>query len=102
MDEFGPLNPMPRTDKAWQPLRNPRRLRATCHRKDGVRHMFGALDLATGKLYYRIRRRKRWRGFLSFLKSLNRRWHNQNATPKTSFVASSPIRSRTSYPSKVA
>ncbi|CNG80650.1 Uncharacterised protein [Mycobacterium tuberculosis] len=34
--------------------------------------------------------------------SLNRRWHNQNATPKTSFVARSPMRSRTSYPGKVA
>jgi hypothetical protein len=29
---------------------------------------------ATGKLFYRIRRRKRWREFLAFLKSLRQRW----------------------------
>lgn len=179
VDEFGPLNLMPRTGKAWRPTKNPRRLRATYHRNDGVRQMLGALDLATGKLYYRIRRRKRWREFLSFLKSLRRRWpserlhvvcdnysphkraevrawaaandvelvylptyrswlnwiesefaalryfalngtdhrthddqnaaiaayirwHNHNAQPKVSFATSSPIRSWTSYPAKVA
>ncbi|RMI28642.1 IS630 family transposase [Actinomadura harenae] len=179
VDEFGPLNLMPRKGKAWRPARSPRRLRATFHRNNGVRHMLGALDLATGKLYYRIRKRKRWREFLSFLKSLrtrwpgerlylicdnysphkhlgvrawaeandvelvflptygswlnwiesefaalryfalngtdhhshdqqNRaiaayiRWHNHNTHPKTNFAASSPIRSWTSYPSKVA
>ena len=32
--------------------------------------MIAALDLATGKLYYRIRDRKRWREFLGFLKTL--------------------------------
>src|SRR5690606_32688598 len=32
------------------------------------------LDLATGKLYYRIRDRKRWQEFLDFLKTLRRRW----------------------------
>ncbi|MFD1320607.1 hypothetical protein [Micromonospora sonneratiae] len=30
--------------------------------------MIAALDLATGKLHYRIRDRKRWRELLSFLK----------------------------------
>ncbi|PZG19226.1 hypothetical protein C1J01_12790 [Nonomuraea aridisoli] len=30
------------------------------------------------------------------------RWRNARAQPKTSFAASSPIRSRTSYPAKVA
>jgi hypothetical protein len=34
-------------------------LRATSHRYDGVMHMLAALDLATGKLFYRIRPRKR-------------------------------------------
>jgi hypothetical protein len=33
-------------------------------------HMLAALDLATGRMFYRIRTRKRWREFLSFLKSL--------------------------------
>lgn len=39
--------------------------------------MFGALDLRTGQLYYRIRDRKRWTEFLDFLKSLRRRWPAQ-------------------------
>ncbi|MFD1320528.1 hypothetical protein ACFQ4H_05410 [Micromonospora sonneratiae] len=46
-------------------------------RDQGVRHMIAALDLTTGKLHYRIRDRKRWREFLSFLKTLRRRWPDQ-------------------------
>ncbi|MGW6404936.1 helix-turn-helix domain-containing protein [Streptomyces sp. NPDC055134] len=49
-------------------------LRATYNRHNGVRHMLAALDLATGKLYYRIRPRKRWREFLDLLKALRARW----------------------------
>jgi hypothetical protein len=30
------------------------------NRYGGVMHMLAALDLATGKIYYRIRKRKRW------------------------------------------
>ncbi|MEU0566801.1 transposase [Nonomuraea sp. NPDC005983] len=47
-------------------------MRATYHRYHGVMHMIAALDLATGELYYRIR--KRWREYLSFLKTLCARW----------------------------
>jgi transposase len=77
VDEFGPLNLQPRAGKAWRAERNPVRLRATFHRTQGVRHMIAALDLATGRLFYRIRDRKRWREFLSFLKSLRARWPGQ-------------------------
>ena len=70
VDEFGPLNLMPRKGKRWRPQGSPARLRATYNRYDGVMHMLAALDLATGKLFYRIRKRKRWREFLSFLKTL--------------------------------
>ncbi|MEV7956781.1 IS630 family transposase [Streptomyces sp. NPDC088141] len=70
VDEFGPLNRMPRKGKAWRPLHSPRRLRATCNRYDGVMHMLAALDLATGKVYYRARRRE----FLALLKALRARW----------------------------
>ncbi|MFF3358151.1 IS630 family transposase [Streptomyces sp. NPDC002917] len=72
VDEFGPLNLMPRKGKAWRPLRSPRRLRATYNRYDGVMHMLAGLDLATGKMYYRIRPRKRWREFLALLKKSSR------------------------------
>ncbi|MEU8142491.1 transposase [Nonomuraea sp. NPDC048901] len=165
--------------KRWRPADSPARLRATYNRCFGVMHMISALDVATGKLYYRICRRKRWREFLSFLKTLRARWpgeklyvimdnysphkhsevrswaadnnvelvflptygswlnwiesefaalryyaltgtdhrthdeqnaaigayvhwRNTRAQPKTSFAASSPIRSWTSYPAKAA
>ncbi|MFF1477073.1 IS630 family transposase [Streptomyces sp. NPDC058301] len=74
VDEFGPLNLMPRKGRAWRPAGRPRRLRATCNRYGGVMHMLAALDLATGKIYYRIRQRKRWREFLGLLKTLRDRW----------------------------
>ncbi|MEU3776933.1 transposase [Streptomyces sp. NPDC032472] len=37
-------------------------------------HRLAALDLATGEIYYRIRKRKRWREFLGLLKALRARW----------------------------
>ncbi|WP_342801248.1 IS630 family transposase [Nocardia sp. No.11] len=74
VDEFGPLNLLPRAGRGWFAAGRPKRLRATYHRAQGVRHMFGALDLASGQLYYRIRDRKRWMELLSFLKSLRARW----------------------------
>jgi hypothetical protein len=77
VDEFGPLNLLPRTGKTWQLLRCPRRLRATYTRTAGVMHMLAALDLATGKLFYRIRARKRWLEFLDLLKTLRARWPSE-------------------------
>ncbi|MCX5608496.1 MULTISPECIES: hypothetical protein [unclassified Streptomyces] len=53
---FGALNLMPRRGKAWRPAGRLRRLRATYNRYGGVMHMPAALDLATGKIYYRIRK----------------------------------------------
>jgi transposase len=74
VDEFGPLNLLPRKGKAWRPQRRPRRQRATYTRMSGVMHMLAALDLATGRLFYRIRHRKRWLEFLDLLKVLRSRW----------------------------
>jgi hypothetical protein len=71
------LNLQPRGGRGWFGVRRPARLRATYNRTQGVRHMFGALDLGTGQLYYRIRDRKRWTEFLAFLKSLRARWPGQ-------------------------
>jgi transposase len=78
VDEFGPLNLLPRKGKTWRPFKTPARLRATYTRTQGVRQMFAALDLATGKITYRIRERKRWPQFLDFLKVLRRRWPGQH------------------------
>ncbi|MFB9964023.1 IS630 family transposase [Sinosporangium siamense] len=74
VDEFGPLNLQPRPGRTWRPTGRPIRLRATYNRPARVRHMLAALDLSSGKLVYRIRARKRWREFLSFLKVLRSRW----------------------------
>ena len=74
VDEFGPLNLLPRKGKAWRLRGKPRRLRATYNRFAGVMHMLAGLDLATGKVFYRIRSRKRWLEFLAFLKTLRTRW----------------------------
>ncbi len=74
VDEFGPLNLLPRKGKAWRPQRRPGRRRATYIRTAGVMHMLAALDLATGKLFYRIRDRKRRIEFLDLRKVLRARW----------------------------
>ena len=70
VDEFGPLNLQPCKGKAWRATGKPLRQRATYNRYDGVKHMLAALDLATGKIFYRIRDRKRHREFLDLLKAL--------------------------------
>lgn len=74
VDEFGPLSLMPRPGRGWFPRQRPTRLRATYTRTSGVRHMFGALDLASGNILYRFRDRKRWQEFLDFLRQLRRRF----------------------------
>ena len=73
VDEFGPLNLQPRPGRGWFPTGRPRRLRATYRRTSGVRHMFAALDLGSGQMFYRFRDRKRWIEFLGFLKQLRAR-----------------------------
>ena len=74
VDEFGPLNLQPRPGHGWFPHGRPARLRATYTRTKGIRHMFAALDLATGQMFYRFRDRKRWPQFLDFCKQLRRRF----------------------------
>jgi hypothetical protein len=69
-----------------RPARSPARLRATYNRTGGVRHIIAALDLATGKIFYRICTCKRWTEFL----------------PKIGFAIDSPIRTWTNYPAKAA
>jgi hypothetical protein len=74
VDEFGPLNLQPRPGRGWFPTRRPARLRATYNRHGGVRHMFAALDLASGQLFYRLRDRKRSQEFLAFLRQVRTRF----------------------------
>ena len=88
MDEFGPLNLLPRPGKQWAPVAakntrsahgeiRRRRRRATYTRSDGVRHLMAAYDLSTDKLYGHIKMNKNRTTFLEFCRYL-RSLHPQN------------------------
>jgi len=80
MDEFGPLNLLPRRGKQWAPMavkgeastKEPRRRRhrATYTRKDGVRHLMAAYDLGQDKIYGHIKVKKDRTTFLEFCRYL--------------------------------
>ena len=80
MDEFGPLNLLPRPGKQWaqvakrqdstvaEPRR--RRRRATFVRTSGVRHLMAAYDLNRDKIYGHIKPNKNRTTFLEFCRYL--------------------------------
>jgi transposase len=81
MDEFGPLNLMPRPGRQLAPVirrgskgspaaPRRRRLRATYKRTKGVRHLFAALDMNQDKLYGHIKTNKKRITFLEFCRYL--------------------------------
>jgi transposase len=81
MDEFGPLNLLPRPGKQWAPmatknqsanqdLSRRRRRRATFTRHNGVRHLLAAYDLNQDKLYGHIKTSKDRTKFLEFCRYL--------------------------------
>jgi transposase len=80
MDEFGPLNLLPRPGKQWaprivtgeEPKKRPRRRRrrATYKRTQGVRHLMAAYDLGQDKIYGHIKMKKDRTTFLEFCRYL--------------------------------
>jgi transposase len=81
MDEFGPLNLLPRAGKQWAPVvrraskgstSSPRRrrIRATYKRTQGVRHLLAALDMNRDRLYGHIKVNKKRTTFLEFCRYL--------------------------------
>jgi transposase len=80
MDEFGPLNLLPRAGKQWAPravqgdgqadVPRRRRRRATFTRTAGVRHLMAAYDLNCDKVYGHIKTKKDRRTFLEFCRYL--------------------------------
>ncbi len=81
MDEFGPLNLLPRPGKQWAPMVSRhdkgspgsprrRRRRATYKRTQGVRHLMAALDLGTDRMYGHIKLNKNRVTFLAFCRYL--------------------------------
>jgi transposase/DNA-binding Lrp family transcriptional regulator len=76
IDEFGPLNLLPRHGKHYARTGHVDRLRATYNRHGGVRHMFGAYDLERNTLVGQFVKKKNWTTFLPFLKWLRRRYRS--------------------------
>ena len=81
VDEFGPLNLLPREGKQWAPIvrrskrgstaaPRRRRRRATYKRTQGVRHMFGALDMNRDWMYGHVKTTKNRTTFLEFCRYL--------------------------------
>jgi transposase len=81
MDEFGPLNLLPRPGKHWAPMivkgqestrtvPRRRRRRATYTRTKGVRHLMAAYDLGQDKIYGHIKVKKDRTTFLEFCRYL--------------------------------
>ena len=79
MDEFGPLNLLPRPGKQWAPRivkgeesddPRRRRRRATYTRTKGVRHLMAAYDLNTDKMYGHVKTTKDRTRFLEFCRYL--------------------------------
>jgi transposase len=79
VDEFGPLNLQPRPGRQWaavsgkgkEPRRSPRRrMRATYHRTEGVRHLLAAYELGEDKLFGHVKPRKTRTRFLEFCRYL--------------------------------
>jgi transposase len=81
VDEFGPLNLLPRPGRQWAPVvhrgvkgspASPRRRRrrATYKRTKGVRHLFGALDMNRDRLYGHVKINKKRPTFLAFCRYL--------------------------------
>ena len=77
VDEFGPLEIRPYSGTCWAPKKKPQRLPATYNRPHGVRHLIAGYDLRTDKLFGVIRRHKRRKEFLSFLKLVRRRYPHE-------------------------
>lgn len=76
VDEFGPLNLQPRHGMHYARTGHVDRLRATYNRKGGVRHLFVAYDMESDTLIGSFAATKDWTTFLSFLKSLRRRYRH--------------------------
>jgi len=74
VDEFGPLNLLPRHGRHYAAAGHVDRLRATYTRTGGVRHMYGAYDLERDELAGTFVERKNWTTFLPFLKWLRGRY----------------------------
>lgn len=77
IDEFGPLDLKPELGQNWRPKGKPDRVPATYRRTQGVQFLFAAYDLYADKLYGHMKQRRRWNEFLQFLKTVRKRYPNE-------------------------
>lgn len=77
IDEFGPLNLLPRHGMHYAQDGKVDRLRATYHRTGGVRHFLGVYDLDQDKLTGYFVKKKNRRTFLAFLCWLRSAYRNR-------------------------
>ena len=78
IDEFGPLNLLPRHGMHYARTGHVDRHRATYSRKGGVRHMYGAYDLERDELVGHFVEKKNGVTFLAFLKWLRGRYRGND------------------------
>ena len=69
-DQMGPISLRPTGGSGWAPRKRPERLRATFHRRHGVRYVLGAFDVHGDRLRVRLRPRRRGSENLAFLKQI--------------------------------
>ena len=74
IDEFGPLNLLPRHGMHYAAAGHVQRHRATYHRKGGVRHLLGAYDLERDTLVGTFADKKNGTTFLALLRWLRARY----------------------------
>jgi transposase len=74
VDEFGPLNVLPRKGKHYGETGHVDRVRATYKRTQGVRYFWGVYDLKRDTLRGGFTSEKNGETFLMFLRSLRRRY----------------------------
>ncbi len=69
-DQMGPISLKPIQGAGWARRKRPERLRATYHRKHGIRYIFGALDVHRDRLYTRMRPRRADSDVLGFMRTI--------------------------------
>lgn len=76
VDEFGPLNLVPRHGRHYAKIGHVDRLRATYRRTQGVRYFLGVYDLERDTLCGYFVKRKNRKTFLGFLRWIRSRYRN--------------------------
>lgn len=69
-DQFGPLSIRPCHGTCWAARKHPDRLRATYHRRHGIRYFHGCYDLSQDRLWGVLREHKGGKHTLAALKSI--------------------------------